>query len=429
MVSNRLFLPLIALFIFVYTGAVFANNTLKFSEIVIVGNERTSTDVLLKELGFTTKQQVSTEQLEQGVQNIRSTQLFSAVSFQLFEKADDSGLVITVVEKWTTIPIVKLSSGGGVNQLALGVYDPNLFGNYIEAGFQYERLGDTNSGVAWFKDPRLFNSRDGLSIQLWKTARLRTKFEQNHDAPIEKTGFLHSRDKLFFGYSHEFLNAFNTEFYYEYNDDSFSDELVSDKIKALIAVNGLPIDTTVHFLGSKVSLGQIVTGSQTKDGSKIDLSYRYGFTSTKGVKDFWEVNLDVQTFVAPTPTDNWAHRFMAGYTGTSVLQYWHYLGGLDRIRGFANDRFAGRYYWLSNLEYRRILVERDAYVVQGVGFLDAATTAETFNALDRVVGASVGFGARLILPKIYRFVIRLDVAAPIKKEDDHYISFGLQQFF
>jgi len=429
MLSKILIFSVFALSIFFQSSELVASQGVTLSQISFVGNERTESHILHRELGFGVNQSVSIEMLELAVQNIRATQIFSNVSYQLFDKQGGHELVISVVEKWTTIPIIKLSSGGGVSQLTLGVYDPNLFGNYLEGGFQYERLGDTNSAVAWFKDPRLFDTRDGLSVQYWKTAKLRTKYKQNVDKAIEKTGFLHSRDKFFLGYTHEFSSLVSAEFSYEYNRDEFSDELVSDNIKALNITAGLPADTTVSFLGAGLNFGEVLAGKQGKDGTKLDLSFRYGLVSTKDIDNFWEFNLDLQTFESISEKSSWAHRFMAGYTGTSLLQYWHYLGGLDRIRGFANDRFAGRYYWLSNLEYRQILIQKEDYVVQGTGFLDAATTAESFDALDRVVGASVGFGARLILPKIYRFVVRLDVAAPIKTEDDHYISVGLQQFF
>lgn len=429
MLLKAFLLSAITLSIVLQSGELVASQYITLSQIAFVGNDRTERAVLHRELGFGVNQNVSIEMLEQAMQNIRDTLLFSEVSYQLFDQQGGHELVITVEEKWTTIPIIKLSSGGGINQLTLGVYDPNLFGNYLEGGFQYERLGDTNSAVVWYKDPRLFNSRDGLSVQYWTTARLRTKYEQNSDKPIEKTGFLHSRNKFYLGYSHEFSDLLSTEFSYEYNNDSFTDELVSDKIKALNATTGLPLNTTVHFLGAGLSYGQIQEDKQTKNGSKLDLSFRYALSATNDVDDFLDVNLDLQTFKALSEKSNWAHRFMAGYTSTNLLQYWHYLGGLDRIRGFANDRFAGRYYWLSNLEFRRILLQKDDYVIQGTSFLDAATAVESLGALDRVGGVSVGFGARLILPKIYRFVVRLDVAAPIKKQDNHYISFGLQQFF
>jgi outer membrane protein assembly factor BamA len=124
-----------------------------------------------------------------------------------------------------------------------------------------------------------------------------------------------------------------------------------------------------------------------------------------------------------------AQRFLAGTTSTQILQYWYYLGGLDRIRGFHDNRFAGRYHWLSNSEIRVPVFRRPSYIIQSVGFLDLTSVGENFKDLDSLTASSLGAGIRLILPKLYRFVIRMDYAKPIKKDDDMNISFGVQQFF
>ena len=58
------------------------------------------------------------------------------------------------------------------------------------------------------------------------------------------------------------------------------------------------------------------------------------------------------------------------------------------------------------------------------------TLIETWHLkLRNVSGVSVGVGARIVLPKLYRFVLRLDYAVPLVKSDEMNFSFGIQQFF
>ena len=68
-------------------------------------------------------------------------------------------------------------------------------------------------------------------------------------------------------------------------------------------------------------------------------------------------------------------------------------------------------------------------MVQGVGFIDLAAVGEESSDLATLKAASIGAGVRLILPEFYRFVISLDYARPIVKNDTMNWSFGVQQFF
>ena len=408
-----------------------ANDKFYLGDIKIIGNTKTSRAVIVNELGFKSEEMVSLKQIKEGVSNLQNTNLFSKVDHHLEVggSSEDKVLVITVDERWTTIPIFKLSSGGGVSQITLGVYDPNLFGKFVEAGAQYERLGNTNSGVVWFKQPRLFGGRNGINLQVWTINRLRTKYKQDTENPEVKTGFLQSRDKFYLGYDREFSYRIRGHLFYEYNNDTFSDNLLSDEVRAIVSQTGLPPSSQFHFLGAGVDLGRLDYHSYLVDGNLLAASYRYGLSQTKSISDFWQSDFSFQYFKTYFSDLTFAQRILTGFTTTNVLQYWYYLGGLDRVRGFSDNRFAGRYFWLSNTEIRLPVWSRSWFVLQSVGFLDIVSTSEQFNQLDAVDGASAGVGFRVVLPKIYRSVLRFDYAVPLKKKDDMNFSFGVQQFF
>jgi len=394
-------------------------------KLTLEGNSKTKTSVILSELNIQANSKVSTKDIENSLANLRNTNLFSLVTYQI--KGDE--LVVTVQEKWTTIPILKLNNGGGVSQMTLGVYDPNVAGRFFELGTQYERLGDTNSGVLWAKNPRLFNKKQGIDLQLWSINRLRTKFEQGVDERVAKTGFLHSRNKAYLAYNKMFHSKYKASIFYEYNKDSFSDRLVPDEVKGKVQNFVLPPSSIYHFLGLGLDYGKINTRSFLLDGSLVSIHTRYGKNEKKLQKNFFEAGLSYKYYKTFSKDMTFAQRVLAGGTTTETLQYWWYLGGLDRIRGFSDNRFAGRYYWLSNSEVRMPFYQSPNFVFQAVSFLDIASVSEQSKDLAEVDGASVGLGVRVHLPKVYRFVIRMDLAKPLKAKDDNALSFGVQQFF
>lgn len=164
------------------------------------------------------------------------------------------------------------------------------------------------------------------------------------------------------------------------------------------------------------------------DRQSFSLTTKYALTKTANIDDF----IDIQGqyfFYKSFEKSTLAQRLLFGGTNTNILQYWHYLGGLKEIRGYSDNRFAGRYYLLSNTEFRHPIVIRKQWVVQTNNFLDLSSTREQLQGLDSIQGASAGFGLRLILAKIYRAVIRLDYAFLLEKKNNESISFGVQQFF
>ncbi len=425
----RYFLIFILPAFFLLPFPAHAENTFVLEDIEVNGNKRTNKSVIITELGLSAQERVTLEKIEEGTSRVRNLKLFSTVEYRLEGEEDSKRLYIDVTERWTTIPVVKISSGGGVRHITLGVYDPNISGQYIEAGAQYERLGDTNSGVVWFKNPRLFSTKNGIDLQLWKINRLRTKYEQENNERVVITGFLHSRDKIFIGYVREISSVITGRLFYEYNDDTFSDELTSSEVKDIVSRTGLPPSSRVHFIGTGIDFGRINHIRSLEYGTLLSASYRYGISRSEDIDNFWQTDVSLKYVKIISRDITFAQRLLTGFTNTGVLQYWYYLGGLDRIRGFSDNRFAGRYFWLSNSELRAPVWQNKWIVVQSTGFIDVASTSESFSQLDSIDGASAGLGLRALLTKVYRLAIRLDYAEPIKNNDNRNISFGVQQFF
>ena len=190
-----------------------------------------------------------------------------------------------------------------------------------------------------------------------------------------------------------------------------------------------PLHEIAEIVGAGIDIGRINYTGHLTDGMILGASYRYGISTSEGIDNFWQTDLSLYYYKTIFNDMTYAQRLLAGFTTTDVLQYWYYLGELDRIRGFSDNRFAGRYFWLSNSELRVPVWQNDWIVIQTTGFVDIAAASEAFSQLDSIDGASAGLGLRFILPKVYRLTVRLDYAEPIENNDNRNVSFGVQQFF
>lgn len=358
-------------------------------------------------------------------QQILATGLFHEVDVN---RNPNNQISIIVKEKWTTIPILKLNSGGGVNQTTFGVYDPNIMGNRIEFGTQYESLGGAPSFVIWNKVPRISDSKYFTDVQYWNTKRIRLKYDQTEDSPVLTKALLHESEKFYFGLGYESTIDLRIRAIFESHQDQFTTDFVSDKYLAKVSGQIVPPSSKYLFLGSQLDWGQLNTIRHSPEGHLVTVSFKYAKAQEKGLTDFTSARIEYLAY-KHSKDFIFANRIQAGATNTKVLQYWNYLGGLESIRGFADNRFAARNFWLVNSEMRKSLSENRDRILQGISFLDFAGIDESGNDYFDLHAASFGLGGRLILPKLYRVIVRLDFAIPILKNDDERISFGIQQFF
>jgi outer membrane protein assembly factor BamA len=409
---------------FLMTPQLILGSQFNIKEIKINGLKKTNLAIIRNEFALNLEEPTSQDEIDEGIRRLKNTNLFSDISY----KIENEKLILNLKERWTTIPVLKFASGGGVTQTTLGVYDPNSFGDFLELGGQYQRLGETNSGVLWFKNPRLFGKRQGLDLQFWKTARLRTKYNQDAESPIEKAGFLHLRDQIYLGYFKEINNQTRLDISYEYHSDSFSNKIVPESIKNT-GTNLLPPSSKFHFIGGEITLGRINYDQHLVDGSQLEISTQFGLSELNSSKHFISSQVNGRYFKTISKNHTFAQRLLLGATSTETIQYWFYLGGLDRIRGFVDNRFADRIFWLSNTEYRYAFWKNSWMTLQSVAFLDLLDSQEQLSDGIALQAASTGVGLRFFFPKIYRFVARFDYAKPIKRDDNNAISFGVQQFF
>ncbi len=408
--------------------ALSEGSEITIKKIIIKGNDKTKDYIILNESELLEGQSYNRKDLDEARARLLNLEIFSEVGLKLKSKAKSRNktLIISVKERWTTIPILKFSSGGGISEMILGAYNVNLLGRYVEAGAQYQRLGDRNSGVVWTKLPRLTKKLQ-LDLQAWNSSRIRIKYNQNSNDPIVENGFTQNRNKLFFNlnYRRRYSQIFGV--FYEYNKDSFDNDLEFEDFSNGNVV--LPERSEFNFIGLNFTLGRIDIYREKFSGKRFTGFYRYAFGSGSN-QDFHELSLKYEYFKQLGASFNFASRTLFGSNDNDRnIQYLFYYGGLDSIRGFKDNRFSGNTALVSNNELRYSMWRSKYFTLQGTSFLDFISVSGELSNLLKENALSAGLGVRFFFPQFYRFVVRFDYATPLEKDDDESFSFGIQQFF
>lgn len=390
------------------------------SEIEIEGLVRTSPQVVYTELNRC-KCLHDNSEVEQ---TLLATGLFYEV--KVVEK-NNKVESIKLKEKWTTIPVFKFNSGGGVQQTTIGLFDPNVFGRRIELGAQYESLAGAPSIVFWNKVPRLFETGFFTDFQIWRTQRPRLKYDPGAEGASLISALLQKSSRNYLAIGYEWNPVFKTSLGLENQDDSFSTERLPEETLNKVVGQTIPEESQVHFLSGKIEFGNLKTLRHNLIGSLASATYKHGFSSSGNQPDFHKF-LAESVFYKLENNFIFATRLQFGTTNTERIQHRNYLGGFESIRGFVDNRFSAKTFWLLNLESRYFLIEKDSYVVQASAFADLIGIDEE-NEIENLHAASLGVGTRVVLPLFYRLTMRFDYAVPVIKSDTQKISFGVQQFF
>lgn len=408
--------------IFIFLNCFFfLSIALADSDVTIEGLRRTDPSVIYTELALCN----CLDRPDDVEQVILATGLFYDV-----QTTSENGRVnaIKLKEKWTTIPILKFNSGGGVLQTTVGVYDPNVWGRRIELGSQYESLAGAPSVVFWNKIPRWLESRFFTDLQIWKTQRTRLKYDPTTNDPVLIKALLQKSNRNYVALGYELNSLLKTRLGFETQSDSFSTDRIPTETLKQVSGQTVPSETEVHLLSGQIDYGKLKIERHSPIGLLTSVNYKLGFEQSNNQSRFESLRLESSYFKL-TNDFLFAGRFQLGSTNTELIQYWNYLGGFESIRGFVDNRFATKNYWLLNLESRYYMLEKEKYVIQSSSFLDLIGIDEQKNELQNAHAASFGIGARIILPYFYRLTIRFDYAVPIIKSDNQSFSFGVQQFF
>jgi len=401
------------------------------ASIAIQGLQRTRSSVVYRELLIQEGRVLRELELEESLQRLKNLRLFHKVNDTYY--LDELGQVhihLQFSESFTTIPILKVTKGGGTTYLVAGVYDVNIKGKYLETGAQYESWNGEHGGVVWFRNPRFMNQRIRFGTDLWSVNRPRDLYEP--DGTSQGDFVLYQR-KLNVFLDKEWLSGFTVGSGLEFDDNRLRDGSMSDQLSDGVS-DALANQTDTNIVWAKVylNLGRLNYDNHLIEGRLSDLHLDYSFPALGSDNEAYRVVWNNKFFWRFGKNANLGWQLRWAKTNSNELQYLYYVGGFENVRGYLDGQLRGKQYWQSNLEYRDILYETSLFYVQGNVFADAAQLINATSPIEsntNDVFSSAGVGLRIGSTKVYRLTARLDIALATSHPATSRISFGVQQFF
>lgn len=402
--------------LFITTAGI--SNTKQERSIKFFGLERTTND---RALSLVNHLQIEDNwSLERATSNLRNSGLFSKVEPNYNSESDVYSF--TVQERWTTIPILKFSSGGGVSKSTFGLYDINWFGEYVEFGGQVEVLEGQNSLVLWNRTPQFLGSENKVLFELWNTSHIERVYENG--LTKDPSFYIKEERTAILGGSFPINKNVLIETRFSFAQLKSSENLI-DKPERFSDFESLPKDTDIYRLSMSLKLGEIDYLETREKGKLLETqliydSYNFQKSSFND-KQVSSIYSKYKQAILVGDSTNLAYLLSHVAKSEQGEIFSDKLGGLDFIRGYPHAAILSSGYKAAKIESRFTIETGTFLTLQPIIFIDWLSADRTYY--------SYGFGNRFIIPKIFRMTARLDYAIPGNKDLNPSIAFGLQQFF
>ena len=400
------------------------------ANVTILGLRRTHKLVVLNEIQLAEGRRSTSIALQDSLRRLKNLRIFSRVEATLY--LDEAGHIIVnllVDESWTTIPILKLTKGGGTTYLVAGLYDVNTNGRLLETGAQLESWDKELGGVIWFRNPRLWGRDLRLGADLWSVKRPRHLYHP--DGVSQGTYILESR-KLNFFFDRDFSETLTIGSGLELRLERFLGIEMAEVDPAIREQVSQSQVMRTSLAKLRLKLGNMNYERQLSEGAVSELHVGYVSTDLNSDQTFYNADWDTRAFWRLGHSANVGVKLRLASTNSNSLQNLYYVGGFENIRGYLDGQLRGRRFWQTNLEYRDTFYQTAWFYLQGNLFADALQLINPHSDIESQsddIFTSVGAGLRLGSNKVYRFIMRLDLAIGTSHPATSRVSFGVQQFF
>lgn len=323
------------------------------SKIIVEGNAYTKKSVITREFPLDAGDYFSYKDAEEGLTNLRSTNLFDDVVLTVKREDDKNILTIHVLEKVSSL----IRFGFRVDnedkfQLSLDIRDENLFGTGTELGLLLFGGSRNRAYVLEHKSNRIFNTYLTYKINA---------FYQFDDAYTYKNDSTTSE--------REFSRSVNGEYRQIYYGASLSLGTQVEKFGNLIFQGIYKYDQVKIKQGVTNGVSPYKTKIVSlKASSTIDTQDKYPFPD-KGVyfSGFYEtaqtalgsdigyvnIGFNYKSYITVGKANTFSPRIRMGFADKTLPVSEQYsLGGQDIFYGLRKDEFRGRQIFLTSLEYR-----------------------------------------------------------------------------
>jgi hypothetical protein len=363
----------------------------KVDVIRIEGLVRTHEYVVRRELGFQEGDVVTREAFDLAVTRLWNTTIFAHVDADLLREDGKVVARFVLEDRWTLNPLFRFQSGGNAFFFRLGAADNNIAGRFLEVQAQYEYFDGFHGGQALFRNPRLFDERDELLVQIDRLTRPRPGFSDQRTQGIVELARLADRDRVRFGVR--------------------ASTIVDRFLPPLDGTPFYPDETTTLLLEPSFRLGRLDTVRLRQRGVTFEVRPGVAYTSSELVSEY--VSLTAETLGFLMLGERWNLAVRGRFANTSKVppHLAIYAGGLDLIRGFPDNYVRTQAMALANVELRFIAFDSTWIALMPVAFTDAIAARAPSGTPGTAL--SVGGGLRVLVPKFVGTGLRVDVAVPL----------------
>ncbi len=414
-----------------FCGLVSQLHSVPVQEIHISG-AKTQSPVIRRLIDTREGREFNEKTWEADLRRIKNTEIFYDIHASTTDSSNGKIIRLELKNKFPTIPIFKFKQGGGTSLITAGIYDVNLFNRYLEAGAQYERMNEKNGFVVWFRHPYLLSRKNRFGTEIYvhtvnlPLLTLKGAEEAHFDneeirwnTRVERQWTETLRLKLEGSIYKNLFKADNSSAEKSFRNTVFTQ---ARALREGYTVSALP----------SITVGRLDRDDFYVRGYEATLEGEFADRIIGSDFNFIRGELSHLAGMRPMEKLNLVSQLRIGSKSGREFQHKFYLGGLDSVRGFIDGQFRGEHLWQANFEARPTLIERRLWVLQGNLFTDLSKTWDSTNfGVDGFADPfwSYGIGFRVILPRIYRAVLRIDFARTQQPVRQFGMSLGLQQFF
>lgn len=355
-------------------------------------------------------------------------------------------LHVDVVERWTTIPVIRGVYGGGTPLRVLGLYDIHTFGRLITIGGEGQKYGDALPGtVLYAKSPQHNAGRYFIGGEIWQEYRNRAIYDNlsQNQSNSQSVATLSTNVKLVRLNYLQSISDSNTKISSHHWRLGAELSLIHERPASISFVKkdvpDLPKKLGIHPL-SKYSARILPTLTFDNinlhiihlDGLRSVLKFGPTFSQSGTSKIDRHSFFELETFwfkLLPSNL-NFAAHHVIGRSSQKTTRNQYFLGGLDSVRGFNDGVVFGTHATWLNLEVRHLSWKASTYTwIQSVAFCDGGSASDQWQRLNTRPLASCGLGTRLAIPQVNRLIFRFDYAWDIQSHGRGGFTAGMNQFF
>ncbi|MGE5797237.1 MAG: patatin-like phospholipase family protein [Ignavibacteria bacterium] len=332
--------------------------TLDFSEgiihrIRIEGNLNTNRNIITREFPLSAGDYFSISEVEQGLINLRSTNLFNDIILNVKEENKQNIVVLNVLEKISSLLRVGFRvDNENKAQVSLDIRDENLFGTATELGILLSGGTRNRAYILEHKSNRIFNTYFTYKINafyLFEDAFLYTDIPTSDENRFEREAVGEYR-QIYYGASISLGTQVE-----RFGNLIFTGKYQIDQVKQKTGTvpEGVPYKTKIASLKASSTIDTQDKYPYPEKGFYFKGSYETAQKILGGEIGYTNLGFDYQIYLTLNSEHTFSPKIMMGFGDKTLpLSEQYSLGGQNMFYGMREDEFRGRQLFLTSLEYR-----------------------------------------------------------------------------